>query len=124
MRVIVSALFTKTTGEILVARQLKENKYTTPGGKVEEGESLIDALKREVAEETSLKVLSADLFCYIEATSKLIVVYNIRDYIGEPQQTEPNKHGLWVWKHLDKIHHCVTEGLRHLYFNNFHKVTK
>lgn len=55
----VTALIFKND-KILLIRRFKDNQWywTVPGGSVEAGESLETALKREVLEETSLKVIS------------------------------------------------------------------
>jgi len=48
-------------GELLLVRQAKGNRrWALPGGKVKRFESLKAALKREVREETGLKVLAAE----------------------------------------------------------------
>lgn len=57
------AIIVNDEGKILIVREAGEyldgdnsGQYDLPGGRVDAGESLIDALKREVAEETGLEV--------------------------------------------------------------------
>lgn len=43
-------------GKILLARTKSKGKYALPGGKIEIGENIEDALRREVREETGIEV--------------------------------------------------------------------
>ncbi len=56
----VRALIFNPQGEILLQRRLDMPCWCLPSGSVELGETALDALKREVAEETSLAVLEAE----------------------------------------------------------------
>ncbi len=77
-RVVVSAIIQRN-GKILLGRKKKDvgpypNTWRLPGGGVEEGETLEDAIRREVKEETGLKVVSLEK-------------------IGFDEDNEPDKHG-------------------------------
>lgn len=56
----VRAIIINEAGEVLLQRRTDTDHWGLPGGSVELHESAIDALKREVSEETSLKVLQAE----------------------------------------------------------------
>ncbi len=59
----VSAIIFNSRNEILLCRSHKwDNKYVIPGGHVEYGEKLEDALRREILEETGLNIFSIKLF--------------------------------------------------------------
>jgi 8-oxo-dGTP diphosphatase len=64
---VVAAILVNSNNEILLARRNKNkswgNYWELPGGKIEQGESPIDALKRELHEELSLYIEEATLFC-------------------------------------------------------------
>ena len=63
----VGALIFNPEGKLLLVKTHKwKGKYTIPGGHVELGETLVDALKREVTEETGLVVINHDFLCYQE----------------------------------------------------------
>jgi nucleoside triphosphatase len=63
----VGALIFNDKGQLLLVRTHKwKGKYTIPGGHVELGESLLEALDREIHEETGLKIKEAEFLCYQE----------------------------------------------------------
>jgi ADP-ribose pyrophosphatase YjhB (NUDIX family) len=51
----VSAIVTDTEGRILLIRRTDNDYWSIPGGRVEPGESLPQAVTREVAEETGMR---------------------------------------------------------------------
>jgi 8-oxo-dGTP diphosphatase len=53
---LVYAVVRDDTGQVLLVRRLDTGDWELPGGRVEPGESAVDALVREVAEETGLVV--------------------------------------------------------------------
>ncbi|MBI5355361.1 MAG: NUDIX domain-containing protein [Candidatus Aenigmarchaeota archaeon] len=63
----VGALVFNRKGEVLLLKSHKwKGKYTIPGGHVELGEWMESALKREVREETGLRVRSVKYICFQE----------------------------------------------------------
>ena len=111
MRVIVSAIFKNLNSQILLARRIADGKYTTPGGKVEEEETLRNALFRETDEECGMKIDRFSLMCYREIKNKLIVFYEIHTWRGEPLDLEPHKHANWHWVYPCEVRQYLTEGL-------------
>ena len=59
-----------TNGVLLVRQTAGLKLWTLPGGKVKRGESLIKALKREVREETGLKVQVGSIFGVLDRRDK------------------------------------------------------
>ena len=71
-------------GKVLgVSRKTDPNDFGLPGGKVEEGETLYDAMVREVKEETGLTVLRAKPIFFREDTDFVAVVYLVEQFYGE-----------------------------------------
>jgi len=64
----VGAFIVKNNKVLLVKRANEPNKgkWSIPGGVVKLGESLIDALKREIFEETGLEIEALDVACVSE----------------------------------------------------------
>lgn len=63
----VGALIFNSEDQLLLVKTHKwKGKYTIPGGHVELGESLQEALKREIGEETGLELVRGEFLCYQE----------------------------------------------------------
>jgi 8-oxo-dGTP pyrophosphatase MutT (NUDIX family) len=59
-QIVVFALINTISGEHLVVQRISERTYGFPGGKVKENELPVNALTREVFEETGLRFESKD----------------------------------------------------------------
>jgi len=63
----VGALIFNDNDQLLIVKTHKwKGNYTIPGGHVEMGEYLKDALKREIQEETGLNLVKANYLCFQE----------------------------------------------------------
>ena len=63
----VGALIFNAQGEVLLMRSHKwRDKYVIPGGHIELGERMKDALRREIAEETGLAIKDIEFIGYQE----------------------------------------------------------
>ena len=63
----VGALIFDPEGKLLLVKTHKwKGKYTIPGGHVELGERLVDALRREIFEETGLELIESKFICFQE----------------------------------------------------------
>ncbi|MFI4938777.1 MAG: NUDIX domain-containing protein [Burkholderiales bacterium] len=93
---VAVGILMKPNGDILLAQRPPGKPYAGywefPGGKVEQGESIFDALKREFAEELGLLIGSAEPWCGVEHVYPHAHVrlhfYISRDWQGEPQSLE------------------------------------
>jgi 8-oxo-dGTP diphosphatase len=93
---VAVGILMKPNGDVLLG-QRPEGKpmagyWEFPGGKVEPGESIFDALKRELREELGVEIASAEPWCGIEHQYAHAHVrlhfYISRDWHGEPQSLE------------------------------------
>ncbi len=67
---VAVGILMKPNGDVLLGRRPDGKPYAGywefPGGKVEPGEAILDALKREFVEELGMQVLSAEPWCGVE----------------------------------------------------------
>ncbi len=80
-------------GKVLLIHRIKngEDYYTFPGGGVEEGENVDEALKREMKEELSLDVLKYRKLFVNEITDRNEVFYFIEEFEGIPELGGPER---------------------------------
>lgn len=93
---VAVGILMKANGDILLAQRPAGKPYAGywefPGGKVEAGESILDALKREFVEELGVTLLTAEPWCGVEYVYPHAHVrlhfYISRAWEGEPQSLE------------------------------------
>ena len=96
-------------GKVLVVRRARKpalNLYTMPGGVVEAGETLFEAVKREVREETALDIEPVALAGHREAIMRdrdgkverhfIILCFAARWRSGEPVLNEELEDARWL----------------------------
>ena len=96
-------------GKVLVVRRARrpaQGVYTLPGGVVETGETLIEAVRREVREETALEIEPVALAGHREAILRdkdgraerhfVILCFAARWLGGEPKLNEELSEALWL----------------------------
>lgn len=101
-------VYDKNTNRAVVQQRVKYWKgITFPGGHVEKGESFIDSAKREVFEETGLKVDNLKLcgvidWCHRKSGERyMVILYKTDTYSGELiGETEEGK---VFWADIDEI---------------------
>ena len=94
---VAVGILMKPNGDVLLGQRPEGKPYAGywefPGGKVEPGESILDALKREFVEELGIEVQSAEPWCCVEhvyphAHVRLHFYISHNDWRGEPQSLE------------------------------------
>jgi 8-oxo-dGTP diphosphatase len=98
-------------GKVLLGKRKGSHgagEYAWPGGHLEYMESIVDCTKREVAEETGMKIKNV----------RFLRLYNLKEYApkhhvdigmiaewakGEPEVREPDRIDSWAWYDMDKL---------------------
>jgi 8-oxo-dGTP diphosphatase len=84
-----------------------EGTWTMPGGKLEFGESFEDGAKREVYEETGIKLNEVKVICVNNDKNEYAHFITIGlfsdNFSGEPKVMEPDEITEWKWFDLNNL---------------------
>lgn len=104
-------------GKILLGKRIGKTGYGTwclPGGHLEYGESLVDAAKRELEEETGIAVESVEFLHIINDVQwgdhYIHINFLAKDFKGEAMVTEPDKFAEWKWFPIDDLPKNIFAG--------------
>ena len=95
---VASCLIRNRLGELLLVKH-KQRGWELPQGRVEEGEALLDALHREVLEETGVTISNPqliDLWSKVSEPAALICCFTADYLAGEPTPSEETPQVDWV----------------------------
>lgn len=109
MKVAIALIYNQENQVLITQRPLNKiqgGRWEFPGGKVESGETAVQALSRELEEEVGITEIESTClgevhYQYDEKTTELIV-FQVNKYQGEPSCRE-NQLGL-SWIDSDKLH--------------------
>jgi len=95
--VAVAGLVVDETGRVLMIRNLRD-EWEFPGGQVEEGENLVEALRREVWEETGITISVGDLVGVYSNVQSCIVMLDFlcRPLSGDLKTSSESLEVEWV----------------------------
>ncbi len=123
-------------GEILLEQRGNQpalGQWSVPGGGVELGESLEDAVRRETKEETGLKVETAELFdvvdqVHLDKQGRIEYHYIIIDYLVKPKAGKPEAASdakALKWVPLDEVEgYDLTPSFRRFFVKNRKKLNE
>lgn len=111
--IAVAGIVLNEKDEVLMVKT-HNHGWVFPGGQVEVGENVIDAVKREIMEEASVDVEVGEVFCIASNTgkypgykgvkeipTKLMLDFICRAKSGVPRPSEENSESMYVSK--DKV---------------------
>jgi len=113
----VRGLVLDRDGRVFLIKHSYAEGWHLPGGGVEAGETLIEALKRELREEGNIEIASTPIlhgvyFQPLYSNRDHVALYVVRDYI-QPSPPQPNheivEHGFFA---LDALPADTTRGTR------------
>ncbi len=91
-------------GKLLLVKRRKApeaGQWNLPGGKVDFGERVVDAVRREITEEIGVEIELTRPLGFVEtfadAQHWVSPIYEARIVSGEPVNREPEKHDALVW---------------------------
>lgn len=103
-------VFVFKNNKILLGKRIGKVGYGTwclPGGHFEWGESLVEAAKRELFEETGLKAKKLEFLHLIndplDSTHYVHINFLAKDWKGKPKVVEIDKFEKWLWFNIDEI---------------------
>ena len=106
--VSAGAIVLNERGEVLLIRDDRRDSWIFPGGIIEEGEGVLDGVKREVLEETGIEAEVGELICVTsntckhpgyngvrEVPPKVMLDFVCRAIGGTPRPSEENSKTAW-----------------------------
>lgn len=94
MCIAAGAIIYNKEGKILLQKRSDNGRWGNPGGAMELGETVLDALKREIKEETSLEIEAPELFAIYSGEDEHMIypngdevyytniIYKVNNYTG------------------------------------------
>ena len=117
--VSAGAIVLNDRDEVLLVKDVRKDAWTFPGGIIEEGEGVLDGVKREVLEETGITVEVGELFCVTSNTckypgyngvkvvpTKVMLDFVCRATGGTPRPSDENSKTAWF--PLDQARELIT----------------
>lgn len=111
-KVAAHAFIVRNDGKFLITHRVTSddhspNVYDLPGGSIEVGEEIVDALKREVKEETGLIVkVDKPLFVFSFMSGPLRhqfqIIYEC-EYTSGEVKLNPDEHDSYMWVNIIKL---------------------
>lgn len=118
----VGAIIYNKEGKILLQKRSDSGQWGNPGGAMELGETVLETLKREIKEETSLEIENPEFFAIYSGENEHAiypngdevyytnVIYKVEDYTGDLQKDEESEELRFF--SLDEVPDDITPTLK------------
>lgn len=118
------AIIYNKEGKILLQKRSDNGQWGNPGGAMELGETVLETLRREIKEETSLEIENPEFFAIYSGESEHIiypnkdevycinVIYTVKHYTGFLKKDEESEELKFF--SLDEIPEYITPTLRNI----------
>ena len=131
-RIVVDLLLERrnsTTGKteiLMILAEYLDNQYDLPGGHLEPGEDLFDAMIREAKEEIGIIINRENMqivHIYHQFNKdKLKFVFKVTNYIGELKNLEPEKCKEIRWVDINNLPENTIKGIKNEIINIYNDV--
>ena len=131
-RIVVDLLLERrnsTTGKTEILMMLAEyldNQYDLPGGHLESGEDLYDAMIREAKEELGIEIEREDMqmvhIYHHFSKDVLKFVFKVTNYSGELKNLEPEKCKEIRWVDINNLPENTIKGIKNEIINIYNDV--
>ena len=101
--VSVAAVIVDDAGRVLLTRRRDNGRWEPPGGVLEPGESIIQGLEREIAEETGLRISAGELTGVYKNMTQAIVALVFRCTVRDGTLRTNDEVSDFRWMTLDEV---------------------